>query len=153
MKTLNDLKLTPKDRKKVEAWLREILDMFIEKADGQEGSVFRADFENLDFFYFTNCNDILKDDPEYKAQETNKKIRRRKEYVKLQLLIKTLLGEKVGQKKKCTHCGYEDCYINGVSNGHYIFCPKCKKITLVSYLPTWIQNAVEVYDEVRKLDE
>jgi len=148
MKSIKDLGLPKKEQKKIETWLNQWLDLFIKQADGQEGNVHRADFENDDFFYFTDCNDILIKDPEGKSVETNPKIRARKRKVRLQLLIKTLLGYNFDRPLKCTHCGYEKCSIDATVNGHYTYCPHCKKISLVGYLPTIIESASAVFKEL-----
>jgi hypothetical protein len=164
MRNLKDLKLRKKTEAKVQEWLTDWLTMFVEQADGKEGNVYRADFANEDFFYFTDCNDILAKDPEGKAQETNPNIIRRKQRVHLQLLLKTLLGEKIGKKIKCTHCGYEDRYIGKMYNGHYVYCPKCHYLSLNGYLETIGKSTVEVLhmltdegvshvEEMRKLAE
>jgi len=121
-----------KVKKELWAWL----DLFIKQADGQQGNVFRADFVNDKFFYFTNCNDILAKDPECKAIETNPKIGKRKQKVLLQLFVRALLGENLTKVLKCSHCGFEGEIINSTVNGHYRYCPKCKKIGLVGYVPT-----------------
>jgi len=71
MKTLNDLKLTKRTRDKVYTWLGEWLDMMIEQANGEEGTVIRANFPEDDFFFFTACKDILNKDPESLSKETN----------------------------------------------------------------------------------
>lgn len=136
MKTLTDLKLRKKTEQKIRSWLGEWLELLIEQADGREGNVFRADFEKDDFFFFTNCKDILIKDPEGKSVETNPKIMRRKSKVMSQLLIKTLMGKKVGKKVPCSHCGYEDRIIQSMYNGHYTYCPHCGYLVLNGYLET-----------------
>lgn len=136
MKSLKELKLSRKTKQKVETWLLEWLEMLIQQADGQQGNVHRADFVKEDFFYFTNCNDILAEDPESLSKETNPKITRRKQKVMLQLFIKNLLGVKVGKVIKCSHCGYEGMLIDGTYNGHFTFCPKCKYLVVNGYLET-----------------
>lgn len=148
MKSLKDLKLTKKTEKKVEAWLKEWLNLFIDKADGRTGNVFKADWEKDEFFYFTECNDILKDDPESKSVESNEDIKRRKTMVKQQLLIRQLLGEKLGKKVKCSHCGYEDTEMYSCVNGHYNWCPHCKKIKLTGYLDTIVYSALQAWKEL-----
>jgi len=143
MKTLNDLKLCKKSRKKVEDWLQEWLDLFIKQANGKQGWVYRANFEDNDFFFFTDCKDILEKDPEAKAQENNLAIRSRKRKVLMQLFVKTLMGKKLGTTIKCNHCGFEPCWIEGLpdGNGHWVYCPKCKK-TDVHVFPDGYDNCM-----------
>ncbi len=130
MKTLADLGLHQKTRKKIEAWLQEWLTLFEEQANHKEAWVYRCDFEKNDFFWFTNCKDILEKDPEAKGQENNLAIRSRKRKVMMQLFLKTLMGKKLGLITiTCNHCGYRGCWINALKdgNGHWVYCPKCKK--------------------------
>lgn len=136
MKTIKDLKLRKKTEKKIHDWLDEWLDLLIDQADGREGNVYRADFPGDDFFFFTECNDILLKDPESKSKETNPAIMRRKSKVMQQLLIKTLMGEKLGKKLKCSHCGYDNRIIQTMYNGHYTYCPNCGYLVLNGYLET-----------------
>jgi len=137
MKTLEELPLSKKTKIIVEIWLKDWLKMLIKNADGREGTVYRADFEKNDFFYFTNCNDILLNDPEARGQEHNRKIQIRKRTIMAQLLIKNLLGgEYVEWKKnKCSHCGYHNRYIDSLpdGNGHFLFCPNCLYTTIGTY--------------------
>lgn len=130
MRTLKDLKLCKKSRKKVEEWLQEWLDLFIEQANHKHGWVYRANFEKDNFFFFTDCKDILEKDPEARGQENNLAIRSRKRKIMMQLFLKTLLGQNLGLITiTCNHCGYRGCYIEGLKDGtgHWVFCPKCKK--------------------------
>jgi len=136
MKTLNELKLSKKTRQKIYEWLGEWRDLMIKQADGREGTVIRADFEHEDFFFFTECNDILKKDPEGKSIETNPRITRRKQRVTMQLLIKTLMGEKIGRKSPCSHCGFEDRLVMHMHNGHFVYCPHCGYLVLNGYIET-----------------
>lgn len=92
MKTINDLKISKKAKLVVKTWLEEWLNTLIAQADGKEGTVYRADFINQDFFYFTNCNDILLENPEAASVESNRKIQLRKRTIMAQLFVKTLLG-------------------------------------------------------------
>jgi hypothetical protein len=135
MKTIDDLKLSKKAKAVVKTWLDEWLNMFIAQAQGREGTVHRADFVKDDFFYFTDCTDILSKDPEAKGQENNRSIVNRKQKVMLQLFVKTLLGTVNCKKIKCSHCGYSDRYIGPLSNGtgHFMYCPHCKYTTICTY--------------------
>ncbi len=144
MKNLNDLGLNKKSRKKVEDWLTEWLDLFIRQANGKTGWPYRADFEKDDFFYFTDCKDILKENPESKGQELNRAIVNRKRKVMLQLLMKTLLGRKnICDVITCGHCGYKGGWIESLSdgNGHWVYCPWCKK-TDVHVFPDGYDNCM-----------
>lgn len=142
MKTLKDLKMCPKAKAKVEAWLEEWLAMLKTNADYKEGNVYRADFEKMDFFYFTDCRDILSNKIESKAQETNIKILIRKRYVMNQLLVKAMLGTLKLNKIKCSHCGYEDVWIDHIEGGFFKWCPKCSK-TDISVFPGGFDTCVE----------
>ena len=131
MKTLDDLGLCKKSHKIVEDWLQGWLDLFIKQANNKEAWVYRANFEENDFFYFTNCKDILEKDPEAKGQENNLTIRSRKRKILLQLFVKTILGQEViNSTIKCGHCGFSPCWIEslGDGTGHWTFCPKCRKL-------------------------
>ena len=144
MKTLNDLGLHKKTQKKVEAWLQEWLDLFVEQANGKHAWVYRANFEKNDFFYFTDCKDILEKDPEAKGQENNLAIRNRKRKILMQLFLKTLLGQSLGLITiTCNHCGYRGCWIEGLKdgNGHWVYCPKCKK-TDIHVFPEGYDNCM-----------
>lgn len=134
MKTLKELKLSKKTKQRVEAWLLEWLEMLIQQADGRQGSVIRADFEKNDFFFFTECNDLV--GKESKSDEANLGIRSRKRKVVPQLFVKTLLGEKLGRKSPCSHCGYEDRLVMHMYNGHFVYCPHCGYLVLNGYIET-----------------
>lgn len=163
MKTLKDLKLKPRDKKKVKNWLNELLQHYIEKADGRTGTVERANFEELDLFYFTDCRDEIGKNPEALGKETNKKIRKRKEFVRMQLFLRYLLGEKLGKDRPCSHCGNSYRFINAFDNtGHYVFCDKCKMTTIVTYpdgyntfIPRMIEDLKEhgytLYNQLERL--
>jgi len=130
MKTLNDLNLCKKSRKKVEEWLQEWLNLFIKQANKKHAWVYRADFVKSDFFFFIDCKDILEKDPEAKGQENNLNIRSRKRKIFMQLFLKTLLNQDLGLITiTCNHCNYRGCWIDGLKdgNGHWVYCPKCKK--------------------------
>ena len=141
MRNLKDLKLRKKTEQKVSAWLTEWLELFVKQADGKQGNIIRADFANNDFFFFTDCRDIINKDPEDKADETNLKVRGRKRKVVLQLFVKTLLGEKLGRKSPCSHCGFEDRIVKHMYNGYYVLCPKCGFLVLNGFLSTMKESA------------
>jgi len=131
MKALKDLGLCKKTQKKVEEWLQEWLILFKEQADYKSSWVYRANFEENDFFYFTDCKDILAKDPEAKGQENNLTIRSRKRKIMLQLFVKTLLGQEViNSTIKCSHCGFSPGWIDSLRDGtgHWTYCPKCTKL-------------------------
>lgn len=138
------------DAKKVaKRELKKWVDLLVEQADGREGNVFRFDIIKEDFFYFTNCNDILKDDPEYKAHETNDKIVRRKIRVFMQLVLKQIMGEKLGKVLKCTHCGKQE-EMRKMTNGHFRYCPHCKKVSFVGYVPTLQDSVDSILEQVKE---
>jgi len=151
-KTIDEWKLCPKAKKTVKRELSKWLTMLTKQADGRTGNVIRCDFTKDDFFYFTNCKDILSNDPEYKAHETNNKIIRRKQKVMLQLLLRQIMGENLRKVLKCTHCGYEGEEMLKTTNGHFRYCPKCKKVTLVSYVPTMVNATGTALSKIAKID-
>jgi len=155
MKNLNELDLCKKSKKQVEEWLQEWLDLFIQQANGKQGWPYRADFENEDIFYFTDCKDILEKDPEAKGQEHNRAIRTRKRKVLLQLFIKTLMGkENICDDIKCGHCGFKPCWIEalGDGTGHWTYCPKCKKLE-VQVFPDGFDNCINtIKKEITKME-
>jgi len=151
MKTLNDLKLSKKTKEKVWDWLSGWLDMMIEQANGEEGTVIRANFPEDDFFFFTACKDILNKDPESKSSETNPLIHKRKSKVMMQLLLKTLMGMKVGRKSPCSHCGYEDRDVQGMYNGHFVYCPHCGYLVINGYIDTMEESVKGVMTKLKKM--
>lgn len=149
MRTINDLGLCKKSREKVEGWLLEWLDLFRRQADGKHAWVYRADFEGSDFFFFTDCKDILERDPEARAQENNLAIRNRKRKVMMQLLLKTMLGMDLGLITiTCNHCNHRGCWIEGIGDGtgHWVYCPKCEK-TDVHVFPMGYATCMEKIQE------
>jgi len=154
MKNLQDLKLSKKSKKIVEDWLLEWLELFRKNSDNRPYWVYRLDFENSDFFFFTGCQDILSKDPEARAVENNKQIRIRKRNVFHQLLIKTLLGQHIPICKiKCNHCGFEPCEINGLDDlgGHWVYCPKCKKTDIHVFPSSYDTCMLEIKNKVKRL--
>lgn len=135
MKTLEELNLKPKELLKVKRWLDSWYQHFEKMAQGDRASVERYDLEKLDFFFFTDCRDILSKKPESLGQESNESIRKRKRAVEYSLMFRFLLGEKLGRKRPCSHCGFHDRWINslGDGTGHYVFCPKCKMTSIITY--------------------
>lgn len=148
MKTLQDLKLRKKTEKKILRWLGEWLQLMKDQASGEEGTVIRANFVDDDFFFFTNCKDLMEENPESLSVENDVKIRKRKSKVMLQLLLKTLMGEKLGRKSPCTHCGYEDRIVKAMHNGHYVYCPKCKYLVVNGYLDTMEKSMKKLLKEL-----
>lgn len=135
MKTIKDLNLKAKDKAKVRMWLMQIMNHFERMSDGERETVERYDIDNLDFFYFTDCRDILNKNPESKGVEDAETIKNRKKAVEYKLLFQTLLGKKLGRKRPCSHCGNEDRIIDsfGDGTGHFLFCEKCGMTTIVTY--------------------
>ena len=131
-KPLDKWKLSPKARAVVEKELLSWLHHFENEADGMVGNVYRCDFINWDFFYFTDCKDILDKKPESNAVEGNKLIMFRKDQVFMQLFVKTLLGKLDILKPKCSHCGGTNT-IESIYNGHMWFCPNCGKTDVSVY--------------------
>jgi len=147
-RSVDEWKLDKKAKRVVKQELKKWLKLFIEHASNEQGNVYRADFINNDFFYFTDCKDIFKDNPEAKGVEDNIRIRNRKRMVMNQLLIKTLLSDFVPKHIKCSHCGFENVHIDSMKDmgGHFKFCPKCGKTDLSTYpdfYHTCIQNVEE----------
>jgi len=128
-------------RRELGKWLKHFMDMSQQEA----GNVYRCDFVNWDFFYFTKCHDLMGNKPEQKAVENSKQIAFRKDQVFMQLFLKTLLNDIRLLHSFCTHCGAEN-HVESITNGHMYFCPSCGK-TDVSVYP---DSAIFSFDEVRK---
>ena len=141
--TIKDLKLNKRNETKVKVWLETWLNHFIELANGEEGNVRRANFEEMDFFYFTDCRDLVSKEVESTGQEQSLKMRRRKRMILFQLMLKNLLGRTTYTPVPCSHCGYKEIYFGGVDGGHFDYCPKCGKTNVCTY-PNF-------YDEAMKL--
>jgi hypothetical protein len=146
MKTLQELGLNPKSKAKVELWLTEWIQHFTNLTDGRTGNVYRANFEKMDLFYFTDCRDIV-------LKDANNQVARRKRMIVLQLLLRYLTGEKIGRKIKCTHCGHDDVYIGSrpSGGGHYMFCSKCGKTDVCTYPESYNNTMSEIKEELTKL--
>jgi len=144
MKTLNDLDLKAKDKAKVRAWLMGIVRHYKKMSDGDRETVHRFDIDNLDYFYFTDCRDILSKNPESKGVEDAETIARRKRAIEYKLVFETLLGKKLGRKRPCGHCGNDDRIIDSLRDGtgHYLFCEKCGMTTIVTY-PIGYKTCIE----------
>jgi len=159
MKTIEDLKLPKRYKCRIKAWLEEWLNMLIAEANGRQGTVYRANFEKNDFFYFTDCTDILSKDPEAKGQEENREIQIRKRVVMSQLLIKNLLGQTNWKKNKCSHCGFENRWIEVIGDGygHFLYCPRCHYTTIGTYpggYATCMENIrIKIAKEYREMAE
>lgn len=135
MRTLKDLKLSHRDHAKVKRWLQGWVNHFTDMAEGARETVERYNLKDLDFFYFTDCRDILNKNPEGKGVEDNKKIINRKRAIEYKLIFKKLLGETLGRRRPCGHCGHDDRWIDslGDGTGHFLYCPKCEMTTIVTY--------------------
>lgn len=151
MKTLKDLDLKPKDKEKVTEMLQGWLDHYVKKADGRKGTIERVDMEELDYFFFTDCSDILADEPESMGKESNEKIIKRKEFVRAQLFIRHLLDEKLGRPRACSHCGNDYRWINtlGDGTGHYVYCAKCHLTTIVTYPAGYFTCTKRLVEDLR----
>jgi hypothetical protein len=99
--------------------------------------IHRCDFLKMDFFYFTNCQTLVSKEIEMKGTEKNQKIRWRKDAKLLAMYLATLLSENFIKKNACSHCGYDNRFINGFEDGsgHYLVCPKCGYTTIGTYPP------------------
>lgn len=148
MKTLDELDLSPKNKAKVEDWLKDWIAHFTFLADGRTGNVYRADFEKMDIFYFTDCKDII-------LEDKRSQVLKRKRMIVMQLLLRYLTGEKVGKKITCSHCGFDDVYIGSrpSGGGHYMFCPRCTKTDVCTYPKFYDTTMQEVKDELIKLKQ
>lgn len=157
MRTLKELGLKPKDRLKVQNWLNQWMQHFKRMAKGDRETVHRFDLENIDYFYFTDCRDILSKNPESKGVEDLEEIIRRKKAIEYKLLFEYLLGRELGRKRPCSHCGNEDRYIESLNDGtgHFLFCPKCGMTTIVTYpigYETCINKMKEKLQEKHRVD-
>lgn len=137
--------LDKRSLKIVKRELNRWLQLFVTQANGATGNVYRANFIEDDFFFFTNCQDILAKEVESKGVENNQKIGKRKNKVWLQLLIRTLLGETFYKEYHCTHCDYVgETIIAGFPDGggHVTFCPKCGKTDICTY-PAYYSTCIK----------
>lgn len=135
---------------------RELLILFkhfgqfadIRFTDGVLKNISRSDFGSMDFFYFTDCRDILAKNPEQKGVEMNLEVRNRKRAKLLTILMARLLGRDVDRKIKCSHCGFDEGFEDGFKDGsgHYTFCPKCFKTTFCIYPPGY-NNCISLLKE------
>lgn len=147
MKTLQELNISKKSKAIVELWLKEWIAHFTGLADGRTGNVYRANFEKMDIFYFTDCKDII-------LENKNNQVMKRKRMIMLQLLLRYLTGEKVGHKIACSHCGHDDVYIGSrpSGGGHYMFCTKCGKTDVCTYPEFYDTTMDEVKKELIRLE-
>jgi hypothetical protein len=137
-------------RRELRIWLK----LFKKHAEGREGTIYRADAVKNDYFFFTDCRDLVSKEVESRGQEHNKKIRKRKRSVYAQLIIKNLLGNVKRIITPCSHCGYPEVYVGSIDSGNYDFCPKCGKTVIVTYPAYYSKCADEIKEEVRnKFDE
>ncbi len=153
-KSITEWGLSPIALAKVKKNLNQWLKLFVKQASGGAGNVFRANFIENDFFYFTSCGDVLRNNPEAKGSEDALSIRERKRKVMLQLFVRTLLGEKLGKILTCSHCGYVGEKIEGskTGGGHFKFCPNCKKTTISTY-PGFYNAMLDEIKEYVKMNE
>lgn len=152
---LEDLGLTPKDLRKVKDWLKNLAAHFENKADNRKATVERYNLLDLDFFYFTDCRDVLNKNPESKGQEDSALIRKRKRAVEYSLIFRRLMGEQMGRNRACSHCGNAYRWINslGDGTGHYVYCPKCAMTTVVTY-PCGYDTCIErIKEDIFKNEE
>jgi hypothetical protein len=140
MRYLTELNLKQKDKTIVKKWLQEWIDVFKERADGQEGTVRKQNFKENIIFFFTDCQDLFDkvEKGELTLAEENQLEQKRKQNVYFQLFLKELItGEPVVYKQKCSHCGCEDVDIFGIPPGigFCTFCPGCNRTSIDTYVP------------------
>lgn len=151
-KPVDEWGLDRKSLKIVKRQLKLWLKLFYKQANYRTGTVYRADAIKNDYFFFTDCRDLVSKEVESRGQEHSKKIRKRKRSVYGQLIIKNLLGKVDRIITPCNHCGYPEVFVNGVDGGHYDICPKCFKTVIVTY-PNFYSTCVpDVIDDAIKHD-
>ena len=135
LKYLNEINLDSSSKRKVKRWLNNWIDEFIKRADNSTYQVELCNFKENELFFFTKCQDILKDDPEETGNETNFQIRKRKRQIVLALFLKEMLGEKIKKwDRKCSHCGNTNMIIKTVGDSsYYRYCPDCKRFVIDTY--------------------
>lgn len=141
VKILDELDLCEEDRTKVHVWLYEWIN-HIEEQIGVENTARPrvVDFKNWKFFYFTNCQDIINEDPKFEKEITEVEMNRRKSTIFLELFIKYLINPNdVNPKLECNHCGGENCTMESLHDdehgkmGHIDICPECGRTQIVTY--------------------
>lgn len=142
---LNDgigYRFTPNTEYEIKEWIRELIAYLEEKAGGKvETRKFDPNSEDIDdIFYFTKCQDILKDDPNGEKPETIRKMWRRKGIMFAALLLRWSIGEDLDLKKACRHCGHEYMKFTHLkSGGHAEYCEKCG-ITKTTVYPETLEG-------------
>ena len=155
LKYLNEMEFeSKKDLKMVKKELRKWIKEFIYRADGRVGSIEKCDFKNNEFFFFTDCTDILGKDVEHLAFEENYLIRRRKRNVMFSLFLREFIGEKIKtSERKCSHCGFSPMDIDVSGNGYYRHCPKCKRVILDTFTMSAKGSVKRMLDKIEEKED
>ena len=110
-------------RKELRKWVKE----FISRADGRKGTVRKYDTIKDEYFFFTDCRDIV-------SGKSDASMGKRKDNVDKSLLFKDLLGELKINPIECTHCGFIGIDITNINGGFFKYCPECHNIIINTYL-------------------
>lgn len=145
-RTVDKWKLDKKSQKIVSKELSKWIKLFTKHADGRKGNVRKLDYLNDDIAFYTDCKDLLKDDPESTAYERNKKVWKRKKNVGNSLLLRHILNDKKSKVNilRCTHCGSDDYFFEGSANGTFELCRNCNRVIIDSYFPGFLSDVEQV---------
>jgi formyltetrahydrofolate synthetase len=135
LKYIDEWGLDRKAKRIVKRELTRWVETFLSRADNAIYQVELCDFKNNVLFFFTKCQDILKDNPEEKGVEDNFTIRKRKRQIMYALFLKQLIGDKIKTwSRLCSHCGNTNMTIKSICEGtFYRHCPDCKNLVINTY--------------------
>jgi len=143
-----DKKSTKIVKKEIGKWINE----FMARADNAKYQVELCDFKNDELFFFTKCQDILKDNPESTGWEDDRTIKKRKSCIKHALFLKQLRGDNITVwSRVCSHCGNSNMIIEHCAEGsYYRYCPDCSRFIIDTYIPYLYDSFVNLHDEYVK---
>lgn len=148
LKFLDELNIDNKSKAIVKDALKKWIDEFIKRADGRTGNVMKCDFKEADYFFFTDCKDIIGMETEEEGIGKKFRIRKRKRDVFLSLFLKQFIGDKIDfGNRKCTHCGFDPMDFEHMSGGFYKYCPRCERIIMDTYIPYLRQDILFIIKE------
>lgn len=142
LKYIDEWGLDRKSKRIVKRELTRWVNEFLSRADNANYQVEMLDFKKYDpenpeetMFFFTKCQDILKDNSEETGVESSFRIRGRKRNIVHALFLKQLIGEKVKVwSRLCSHCGNTNMTIKSLCEGtFYRHCPDCKNFVINTY--------------------
>jgi hypothetical protein len=150
-KVVDEWNIPDKYKKKVKDEMNKWVEHFTFLADGKTANVRKLDYINDDVLFYTDCKDILLNNPESKHKEKNKKILKRKHNVSRALLLDTITNNKKAKQLKCTHCGSSDYYFISLDESTFEYCYNCDRMILDTYLPFYKEEVWKAYFEMMKI--